>query len=157
MHPTSYSYSYSYSHSSYPNSLPRVSMRVIATLVAGSALFLAGCAVGPNYSRPAVPSQAGWKEQTPGTNTLALPPAWWEVFNNAELNALQTKALDANQDLKAAIARVTEARALARVAKADLYPSVSAGGAYSRNRISENRANAPKRDLTYDDFSTSFD
>src|SRR5215471_9629075 len=107
-----------------------------------SLALLAGCAVGPNYSRPRVPAQTAWKEQKPAdTNAAVLPPTWWQAFNDNELNALETKALDANQDLKRAVARVTEARALARVSKADLYPNVTAGGSYSYNRLSANRAN----------------
>jgi len=108
-----------------------------------------GCAVGPNYSRPSVPAQTGWKEQTATTNAAVLPTEWWRIFNDAELNALEMQAVEANQDLKRAVARVTEARALARVSKAELYPNVSAGSAYSRNRLSENRANTPLRTLKW--------
>jgi outer membrane protein TolC len=59
--------------------------------------------------------------------------------------------------LKRAVARVTEARALARVSKSELYPGISASGAYSRNRLSENGANTPQHNLEFDDFSGSFD
>jgi outer membrane protein, multidrug efflux system len=91
------------------------------------------------------------------TNAATLPPEWWQIFNDIDLNALEKQAVEANQDLKRAVARVTEARALARVSKADLYPSISANGAYSRNRLSENRANGPQQNLESDDFSGSFD
>jgi len=120
-------------------------------------VLFGGCAVGPNYSRPSVPAQTGWKEQTATTNAAVLPTEWWRIFNDAELNALEMQAVEANQDLKRAVARVTEARALARVSKAELYPNVSAGSAYSRNRLSENRANTPRQNLEVDDFSSSFD
>jgi len=62
----------------------------------------------------------------------------------------------ANQDLKRAIARVTEARALARASKADYYPNVSAASEYSRSRFSQNRDNAPRKSNS-DDFSASLD
>lgn len=122
----------------------------------GALLVLAGCAVGPNYKRPTVAAPTGWKEATVVTNAPVLPTAWWQIFNDAELNSLEAQAVEANQDLKRAVARVTEARAIARVSKADLYPSIGAGAAYSRSRQSENRDNvAPK--LESDDFSSSFD
>jgi len=121
-----------------------------------SAAVLAGCAVGPNYSRPAVPTQTGWKESAANA-AAALPPEWWRIFNDTDLNVLETQAVEANQDLKRAVARVTEARALARASKADLYPSISASGAYSRNRLSENRATGPQPNLESDDFTGSFD
>lgn len=120
-----------------------------------SFVLMTGCTVGPDYQRPTVAATTTWKE-IDTTNTTVLPPEWWSVFNDGELNALEMQAVAANQDLKRATARVTEARALARVNKAELYPNVTAGGANTRSRQSENRDNAPlKRDT--DDFSASFD
>lgn len=119
-------------------------------------LSAAGCAVGPNYQRPTVASPTGWKETAVTTNASVLPQEWWTIFNDAELNALEAQAVAANQDLKRAVARVTEARAIARVSKSGLYPNVTAGGSYSWNRLSENGANALP-DATFDDFGGSFD
>ncbi|HEX5218417.1 MAG TPA: hypothetical protein VFZ59_02530, partial [Verrucomicrobiae bacterium] len=101
-----------------PKSLPGIAF-VLTTGVA----LLAGCAVGPNYSRPAVPSQSSWKEGATTTNAAVLPTEWWTIFNDAELNGLEAHAVHANQHLKQAVARVTEARALARVSKSELFPS----------------------------------
>jgi multidrug efflux system outer membrane protein len=120
-------------------------------------MMFAGCAVGPNYSRPTVTTPTTWKETAVATNASVLPPEWWTIFNDAELNTLETQAVTANQDLKHAVARVTEARAIARVSKAELYPGVSAGGSYSWNRLSENSANAPLQDREFDAYSGSFD
>jgi outer membrane protein, multidrug efflux system len=122
-----------------------------------SIALLSGCAVGPNYSRPVVPTQSGWKRSATATNAATLPTEWWQIFNAADLNALETQAVQANQDLKRAVARVAEARAFASVSESEMYPNISAGGAYSRNRLSENRANTPQQDLESDDFSGSFD
>ena len=91
------------------------------------------------------------------TNTTVLPHNWWSIFNDAELNSLETQAIEANQDLKLAVARVTEARALARVSKSELYPNISANGAYTRNRLSENSATTSPQDLDFDAYSGSFD
>ena len=117
----------------------------------------AGCAVGPDYARPTVPSQTGWKEGGTATNTSVLPSQWWEIFHDPALSALETKAAASNQDLKRAVARVTEARALSRVSASALYPSIGANAAYSRNRFSENQAGFPRQDMETDDYSASFD
>jgi multidrug efflux system outer membrane protein len=52
--------------------------------------------------------------------------AWWSIFHDATLAKLEEQALAANQDLRQAIARVDQARAEARVAAADFFPSVTA-------------------------------
>lgn len=119
--------------------------------------LLAGCTVGPNYKRPVVATPTTWKEATITTNATVFPPEWWQVFNDTELDSLETQAVEANQDLKRAVAHVTEARALARVSQADLYPNLSANGGYTRSRLSENRANAPQQGFESDDLSGSFD
>src|ERR1051326_5511158 len=141
----SYSYSYSW-----------LTMRITLSLGLGW-LFLTGCAVGPNYSRPSIPAQAGWKEGAAVTNTARLPSDWWRIFNDDHLISLETKAIQTNQDLKRAVARVTEARALVRVSKADLYPGISANGAYSRNRLSASNSSLPQPKLESDNFSSSVD
>jgi outer membrane protein, multidrug efflux system len=128
---------------------------VLFALMIGT--LLAGCTVGPNYSRPAVAGQAGWKEGAASINTPVLPPEWWRVFNDSELNLLEAQAVEANQDLKRAMARVAEARALTGVAEAEMYPQISAGAGYSRNRVSRHSVGAPNRDLEYGDIRSQFD
>lgn len=121
-------------------------------LAAGlSVAMLAGCAVGPNYKRPTVASPTAWKESRAATNATALGTNWWTIFHDVELDSLEALALAANQDLKRAVARVTEARAIARMAEADVYPNVSAGGGHSLNRTSQNVARAPRRDFEYEE------
>jgi multidrug efflux system outer membrane protein len=137
--------------------IQRGNARIMALALAGAVALFAGCAVGPNYSRPAVAAPTTWKETAVTTNAAVLPAEWWTIFNDAELDSLEAQAVTANQDLKRAVARVTEARALARVSKAEWYPAISANAAYSRNRLSENRANAPLADLESNDYRSSFD
>lgn len=120
-------------------------------------LTVAGCAVGPNYQRPTVASPTTWKETRVATNAPVLPTEWWTIFNDAELNALETQAIEANQDLKQAVGRVAEARAIARVSKSEFYPNVSANGSYSRNRLSENSATTLAPDPDFNAYSGSFD
>lgn len=132
-----------------------VGFRAALTLVSTTFMF-SGCVLGPNHARPQAVAPPAWKEAVALTNSVVLPEQWWELFNDPELNALETQAVGANQDLKSAVARVAEARALARVSKSELYPSVSGTGGYSRERNSENRDRGPIRRVT-DDFSASFD
>lgn len=100
--------------------------------------------------------QTGWKEPAAVTNAVVLPAEWWSIFNDAELNALESQAVAANQDLKRAAVRVTEARALARASKAEFYPNINGEGAYKGIRHSANQDNALPN-LESDDYSVSFD
>jgi len=101
-------------------------------------LLLAGCAVAPPYQRPAAPVPEAYKEAPPAAaGEVQWKPAqpaddasrgaWWEVFQDERLNALEEAALAANQDLKAAAARLGQARALEKGAQAARYPQVSVG------------------------------
>lgn len=113
---------------------------IAAAMVCG---LLAGCTVGPNYQRPPAPApdayktQAPWREAAPNDS---LPKgAWWEVFNDAELNAYEQQLLTANQSLLAAKDRLEEARSLARVATAAFFPQANVDPNASRNRYAGNR------------------
>jgi len=114
---------------------------LVAAMLAGG---LAGCSVGPNYSRPSVPTPEaysgetnGWKVATPQAN---LPKGnWWEIFGDPELNRLETEASTNNQDLKAAIAVFEQARAFVDVRRSRFFPHVNAVPSYTRERDSANR------------------
>ena len=119
-------------------------------------------AVGPDYHRPAVPeakqfadAELGrWKEATP-SDAIARGD-WWKVFNDPILDDLEHQAAENNQDLKAAVARVTQARASARAAKADFFPMLSLDASATRGRISENTLNPVTHHLG-NDFRVPFD
>src|SRR5204863_9744596 len=86
----------------------RETMRRLALL-----LLLGGCAVGPDYERPTLSSPAGWGSQE-GDKTKAEAAdlrRWWTVFGDEKLNSLVDRAIRRNLDLRAAEARVREARA----------------------------------------------
>lgn len=127
----------------------------------GAIAMFAGCAVGPNYARPEVASPSGWKESAETNAAAVLPVEWWTIFEDAELNALQQQAVEANQDLKRAVARVTEARALARVSAAEFFPAISGNGSYYRQRLSENSTEVAQQpgtpQLESDNYHASFD
>jgi len=122
-------------------------LRLHPIAVAASAIVLgavlAGCAAGPDYRKPEVDMpvtwqlDAPWRQSTP--SDTQVKGAWWERFGDAKLNALQQQALDGNQTLALAAARLTQARATANSVSAGMYPQVSAGVRAARLRISGNR------------------
>jgi multidrug efflux system outer membrane protein len=107
----------------------------------GVLAWAAACTVGPNYQRPKseVPPAfkeappEGWKEAQP-RDEIAKGD-WWVVFGDSVLNELEKQATSANQSLKAAVERVDQARALARVTQAQLYPSVNTVPSVSREHV----------------------
>jgi multidrug efflux system outer membrane protein len=120
-------------------------MRGSIPLVVLLLAFTAGCTVGPRYSRPAAPTPApdAWKTQPPWEQAApkdSIPKgAWWRVFHDPALDAYEQQLLQANQSLEAARDRLTQARSLARVATADMFPQLSADPAAYRERGSANR------------------
>ncbi len=95
---------------------------IIAAIVA--AALLGGCAIGPNYERPAVAKPETFRGQaTAEAGSFANAP-WWEAFQDPALKALIQQALRNNYDVAIAAARVQEARANLRVARSDLFPSL---------------------------------
>ncbi len=107
--------------------------------------FAAGCTVGPRYSRPApsAPPPDAWKTQPPWQEAApkdSIPKgAWWKVFNDPALDAYEQQLLQANQSLVAARDRLDQARSLARVATADMFPQLSTDPSALRQRGSGNR------------------
>jgi outer membrane protein, multidrug efflux system len=108
-------------------------------LFAVSAVLMVGCTVGPDYQKPEVGVPANWNAGTPATQPAAeAVTQWWTTFNDLMLNELVDDAVHANLDLRIAVARLREARALRRVAGSGLFPMIDAFGSYSRSRQSEN-------------------
>ena len=95
------------------------------------------------YKEAALPaSEAGsWKTAEPAEQ--ALRGEWWKLFGDEGLNQLQEEALRANQNLQAAAARLTQARALQREARAAFFPSLDAAFGPSRQRPRRCRAASP--------------
>ena len=73
------------------------------------ALLLAGCAVGPDYERPAMHLPAAYPERDAGA--AALRSDWWKLYNDPELDELVAAALERNADIRLAVARIEEADA----------------------------------------------
>lgn len=103
-------------------------------LIAASVLALAACAVGPAYHAPIEPPVRLAHASLTVTSPQPPEPAWWRQYGDPELDALIEQALAANLDLKAAVARVDQARALFTGARLDLFPHVSSQANYQRSR-----------------------
>ncbi|MCE5363490.1 efflux transporter outer membrane subunit [Pseudomonas anguilliseptica] len=108
----------------------------LPTLLALS-LALSACALGPDYQRPQLQTPAqfkqieGWTQAQPG-DALARGN-WWQLYGDAELNALVERLNVSNQNLAASEAQYRQARALVRGARAAFYPSLSSSAGATRS------------------------
>ena len=88
----------------------------------------AAFAAGPKYKQPEVTVPPNWQAPAPWHEASPLDHIpkgnWWTVFGDAELNQYEDQAMANNQSLKAGAARLAQARAIARVTAAGLYPEL---------------------------------
>ncbi len=109
-------------------------------LIAASVAALHGCAVGPDYVRPAVQTPAAYKEAPPVEWKVARPSdeakrgRWWEAFGDPQLTALVAQVDISNQNVRAAEARFRQAQALVASSRAALFPTVDANASILRSR-----------------------
>jgi NodT family efflux transporter outer membrane factor (OMF) lipoprotein len=122
-----------------------------------AALLLAGCAVGPDYSRPQIPNTSAYQaEPIPETTASAdiaggqeqnihqgadIPGEWWKLFESASLNDLVADALKSNPDIKSARAALGVAMDNVRAQQALYFPSIGAN--YSASRIGNGATLSP--------------
>jgi NodT family efflux transporter outer membrane factor (OMF) lipoprotein len=118
-------------------------------------LLLPSCTVGPNYKRPTAPVPPAFKEQPPvnfkeaeAAGWRQSQPAdsfekgkWWEVYGDADLNALEEQVNISNQNVLQAEAQYRQAKAGVRLARAALFPTISTGPAISESRNAVGSAN----------------
>jgi NodT family efflux transporter outer membrane factor (OMF) lipoprotein len=110
-------------------------------LVMTTAALLSACAVGPDYQRPEIATPGAYKEAPqaaagwfPAAPADALDRGpWWQLFGDAELNALVAQVEVSNQNVAAAVAAYAQAQALVREQRAGLFPTVSADGSAKRS------------------------
>lgn len=110
----------------------------VANLLAFAMLTLLGaCNVGPKYVRPDVATPSAYKEA--GDWKVAQPQdtikrgKWWEIFGDAQLNALVEQIDVSNQNVRIAEAQFRQARAIVQQARAALFPSVTGIAAATRS------------------------
>jgi multidrug efflux system outer membrane protein len=111
----------------------------LASIAAASVLI--GCAVGPNYSRPAAQTPQTFRSPAPqlAPETASLADLkWWEVFNDEKLQDLVRTALTENYDLRDAVTRVEAARANLGNTRSQQFPNLDASGNLTTTRLSRN-------------------
>jgi multidrug efflux system outer membrane protein len=113
-----------------------------ATLLLTSTL-LSSCSVGPTYHRPVVALPAHWRESNTASQAIWPSKDWWQGFGSPQLDAYIAQADSQNFDIAAAIARVKEADAQARIAGAALLPSITGGSDASTNRVITTKTATP--------------
>jgi len=127
--------------------------RALRSLIAAAAVLLAsGCAVGPNFKKPAAPKVPGYTPTAPSTTSSTpnvsggeaqrfldgqdIPGEWWTVFHSKPLNDLIERSLKNNPDIKAAQAALLVARENVLAQRGAYYPSVSAGFSADHSKTS---------------------
>ena len=109
--------------------------------VVASIAMLTACSVGPDYQAPKTSSPEAWAEDP--SAAAAWPSAdWWNAFGSHELDQLVTTAIADNHDLAAAVNRVVESEAQAKIAGAPLYPSLDAAGGVTRSQQANLRSSS---------------
>ena len=146
-----------------PRTWPHISRTAsLGTCLAGM-LLLSGCTVGPNYKRPAAEVPPAYKEvgdwKPAQPNDQSFGTNWWEIFQDPQLNALELQVNVSNQNLKAAEAQYTQARAILRYSRADYFPTITTNPSASRIKTSSNRSpRSPVfNGITYSDIAIPFE
>ena len=130
---------------------PRFFLAPVAAAVAS--VMLAACAVGPDYRQP--DTKVSEKFEDTGSKLYSNEDAvgdFWKNFNDPVLERLVNDAIASNYDVRIAMARVAEARALRRGAAFDLAPSIEGTGGYTKSRIAaaQTLPGAPRDSELYD-------
>lgn len=126
-----------------------------STLALLSAATLAACAVGPDYHRPhtaVAPAFVGAEATT--FSSQEAQTAFWRQFDDDTLNTLVAESLAANHDLRIALGRIAEARALRRQSLYDFAPTVTASASHQTQKFPQVQTGYPYTASYYD---ASFD
>lgn len=123
---------------------PRRGWMLRIVLAASTALVLAGCTVGPNFSPPNWASPASWfsgpKEVVAPVHSIPvaapMDAAWWNLFHDPELTSLERRVARQNLDVRTAAIRVAEAQAQLGVAQSAQFPMLNANASYEHQKAS---------------------
>ncbi|MFB3884851.1 MAG: multidrug efflux RND transporter permease subunit [Thermodesulfobacteriota bacterium] len=124
----------------------------VVAMIVGAATLFSGCKVGPNYVKPdtEVPTSykeaEGWKRAQPGDHLIR--GAWWEIFNDPELSALEVEINISNQNVAGAEARFRQALAVAQAARSAFFPTVTVGTSVVRSSRSTTLSQGEKTKRT---------
>lgn len=101
------------------------------------ALLLTGCLVGPNYEKPETAAPSNWNQPLPAHSNATIQSDWWRLFQDPVLNHLEEEASSCNQLLQAAVARVDQSRAVARISESRFFPNLSYDPSVARFRTQQ--------------------
>jgi multidrug efflux system outer membrane protein len=114
--------------------------RTVFLLLGVTAVFLAGCSLAPTYTRPEAPVPAEWPggpayKTAAGTAAMAADVKWEDFIRSEPLREVIRMAIANNRNLRVAVLNIERARALYRIQRAELLPSVHGGAAFSKERV----------------------
>ena len=135
-------------------------INIVPSLIAILAVLItAGCAVGPNFKRPAAPNVPGYTPSLPASTSSSpnvaggeaqtfaqgrdIPGDWWTLFHSKPLNDLIERSLKNNPDLKSAQAALLVARENVLAQRGAYYPQVSGSFSATRAKTSEEISPVP--------------
>src|SRR5271154_888 len=132
-------------------------MKKLASFISATAITLltAGCAVGPNYHRPAVQTPSVYRDlrESPEAQAQAASFAdtpWWQVFQDPQLQELIRTALKENYDLQLATERINAARAQVAITRSNLFPQVQGNASFTGGKDPSTQAKYNILGLTAD-------
>lgn len=135
--------------------------RAIAVLGMAGALAFAGCAVGPDYQRPTLPTATDFKSPIPWApaqpNDAVARGDWWRRYGDAELSRLESLAMEANSSVAVARAQLEAARGTAGIAGAGLLPRATLSADALRSRLSASRPTSGGPPTSKPAFQNQFD
>ncbi len=126
-------------------------------LLAGALVLLSGCTLMPKYDQPQMPVPTAWSRDAAETHTVSTTNApgaaeipWQSFYNDAQLQSVMTLAWTNNRDLVVAALTVEKTRAMYRIQRADLLPTLNAVGYGTRQEVFANVAAFDEKvDLEY--------
>ncbi len=122
--------------------------RTIVLWLIGATFLIGGCALTPDYERPELDLPDDWVRTAGSGRSVANLP-WWEVYGDPALVSLIETALEQNQDLAVALARMQESRYLVTFTRADQFPFLDVFGGAGRGRQSKEIFSGAKTDNNF--------
>jgi NodT family efflux transporter outer membrane factor (OMF) lipoprotein len=140
-------------------SLPRGPRRFLGPFVVLLLPLLAGCSVGPDYVRPSAPTPAtykdtgNWKPSNP--QDAVVRGKWWEIYHDAQLNALEDQVNISNQNVLQTEANFREAAAAVKIARAAFFPTVTTNPSITESQTQSLTGNSSSGGGTTSGVSTT--
>lgn len=130
-------------------------MRKILTVTALTAAVMSGCTMAPSYKRPEAPVSAAWANSATaktGAGISAEAIGWREFYKDGRMQKIIALALENNRDMRVAALKVEQLRAMYRIQRASLVPTVNATGAQARTRKADDLVNSGQANIS-DEYS----